>query len=122
MWTAEHTCLVEKDVQIVSDTDVEVKYSLKVNLVSSSINIIDASEKTSSWKKIKGIMTVIMKYKETLLNLAKKGKANTDGPIVDITLLQKGETTVTNLYQITAFQKETSTLENGRAISIQSSI
>ena len=36
----EHTWLVEKDVQMVSDTDVEVKYSLTVNLVLSSINII----------------------------------------------------------------------------------
>ena len=43
-WTifvgCEHAWLVEKDVQMVSDTDVEVKYSLTVNLVLSSINII----------------------------------------------------------------------------------
>ena len=62
---------------MVRNTDVEVKYSLKVNLVSSIIKIIDALEKTSSWKRIKRIMGVIMKYKQTLLNLAKIQKANT---------------------------------------------
>ena len=48
---------------MVRNTDAEVKYSLKVNLVSSIIKIIDALEKTSSWKRIKRIMGVIMKYK-----------------------------------------------------------
>ena len=62
---------------MVRNTDAEVKYSLKVNLVSSIIKIIDALEKTSSWKRIKRIMGVIMKYKQTLLNLAKIQKANT---------------------------------------------
>ena len=47
-----------------------------------------------------------MKYKETLLNLAKKWKANTDGPIVDMNLLLKGETVVMKLYQRREFQKE----------------
>ena len=73
---------------MVSDTYVEVKYSLKVNLASPSVNIINSLEKRSSWKKIKRIMAVIMKYKETWLNLAKKWRANTDGPIVDMNLLQ----------------------------------
>ena len=84
----EHTWSVEKDVQMVSDTYVEVKYSLKVNLASPSVNIINSLEKRSSWKKIKRIMAVIMKYKETWLNLAKKWRANTDGPVVDMNLLQ----------------------------------
>ena len=66
LWEPEYT------VQIVSDTDAEVKYSLKINLVSFSTDIIDALEKISSWKKIKRIMAVIMKYRETWLNLAKK--------------------------------------------------
>ena len=39
LWEPEHTWPVEKDVQMVSDTDVKVKYYLKVNLVSSSINL-----------------------------------------------------------------------------------
>ena len=77
-----------------SVTDVEVKYSLKVNLLSLSVNIINASEKTSSWKKNQRIMVGIMKYKEALWNLAKKQKANTDGRIVEINLLKKGETAV----------------------------
>ena len=51
-------------------------------------------------------MVVIMKYKETLLNLAEKWKANTDGPIVDMNLLLKGETVVMKLYQRREFQKE----------------
>ena len=59
---------------------------------------------------------------ETLLNLAKKRQANTDGPIVDINLLQKCETAVIKLHQRRAFHKEISTLENERAISGQSSI
>ena len=59
---------------------------------------------------------------ETLLNLPKKRQANTDGPIVDINLLQKCETAVIKLHQRRAFHKEISTLENGRAISGQSSI
>ena len=76
---------------MVSDTDVEVKYSLKVNLTLSSVNMINSLKKTSSWKRVKRIMVVIMKYKETWLNLAKKQKANTDDPNVDMNLLQKGE-------------------------------
>ena len=32
---------------MINDTDVEVKYSLKINLVLSSLNIINALEKTS---------------------------------------------------------------------------
>ena len=69
-----HTQPVEKDIQMISDTDVEVKYSFKVNLVSFSVNIIDALEKTFSWKKTKRIMEAILKYKGTLLNLERKGK------------------------------------------------
>ena len=107
---------------MVSDTDAEVKYSLKVNLRSRSVNIINALEKISSWKKIKRIMAVIMEYKETWFILAKKQKAITGGPIVDMNLLQKGETAVIKLYQRRAFQKEISTLENGKTISGQSSI
>ena len=72
---------------MVSDTDAEVKYSLKVNLTSRSVNIINALEKSLHKKKIKRILAVIMKYKETWMNLAKKQKAITDGPIVDINLL-----------------------------------
>ena len=117
LWEPEHTWSVEKDVQMLSDTDVEVKYSLKVNLTSPSVNIINSLEKRSSWKKVKRIMAVIMKYKETWLNLAKKWKVNTDGPIVDMNLLQKGETAVIMLYERRAFQKEISTLENGKTIS-----
>ena len=90
---------------MVSDTVVEVKYSFKVNLVSSSVNLINTLEKTSSWKKIKRIMAVIMRYKETLLNLSKKRIPNTDGPIADINLIQKGETAAIKLYQKGAFQK-----------------
>ena len=37
LWEPEHTWLVEKDIQMVSDTDTEVKYSLKDNLASSSV-------------------------------------------------------------------------------------
>ena len=107
---------------MVSDTDAGVKYSLKVNLTSRSLNIISALEKTSSWKKIKRIIAVIMKHKETWLNLAKKQKAITDGPIVDMNLLQKGETAAIELYQRRAFQKQISTPENGKTISGQISI
>ena len=67
-------------------------------------------------------MAVIMKYKETWLNLAKKRKANTDGPNVDMNLLKNGETALFRLYQRRAFQKEISTLENGKTISGQISI
>ena len=97
----EHTWPVEKDVQMVNDTDTEVKYSLKVNLTSSSVNIINALE---------------MKRKETWLNLTKKQKKITDGPIVDMNLLQKSETAVIKLYQRRVFQKEISTLENRNII------
>ena len=67
-------------------------------------------------------MAVIIKYKETWLNLAKKRKANTDDTIVDMNLLQKGETAVIRQYQREVFQKEISTLENGNTIFGQSSI
>ena len=107
---------VVKDVQMVSDTDVEVKYSLRVNLTSSSVNIINSLEKTSSSKMIKWLMSVIIKYKETWLNLPKKWKANTDGPTVDMNLPQKGETAVIRLHKRRAFQKEISILENGKTI------
>ena len=53
---------------------------------------------------------------KTLLNLAKKRIANTDGPIVDMNLLQKSETAVIKLYKRGPFQREISTLENGKAI------
>ena len=56
------------------------------------------------------------------LNLAKKRKADTDGPTVDMNLLQKGETAVIKLYQRRAFQKEISILENEKTISGQRSI
>ena len=107
---------------MVSDTDVEVKYSLKVNLTLSSVNMINSLKKTSSWKRVQRIMVVIMKYKETWLNLAKKQKANTDDLNVDMNLLQKGETAVIRLNQRRAFQKQISALKNGKTISGQSNI
>ena len=63
-----------------------------------------------------------MKYKETWLNLAKKQRVNINDPIVDMNLLQNGETAVIKLYQRRAFQKEISTLENGKTISGQGTI
>ena len=57
-------------------------------------------------------MAVITKYKMILLNLPKEQKANTDGTVVDMNLLQNGETAVIKLYQRKAFQKEISTMEN----------
>ena len=75
------------------------------NEVNNVTNLINALEKTSSWKKIKRIMAVIMRYKETLFNLSKKRIANTDGPIADINLIQKGETAAIKLYQKGEFQK-----------------
>ena len=39
---------------MVSDTDGEVKYSLKVNLTSRSVNIINALEKRLRGKRSKG--------------------------------------------------------------------
>ena len=56
-------------------------------------------------------MTVITKYKKTLLNLPKEQKTNTDGTVVDMNLLQNGETAVIKLYQRKAFQKEISLLD-----------
>ena len=90
----------------IAKSSFVAEVTFKVNLVSSSVNLINVLEKTSSWKKIERIMAIIMRYKETLLNLAKKRIANRDGPIVDINLLQKGETEVIKLYQKGAFQKE----------------
>ena len=43
-------------------------------------------------------MAVIIKCKEALLNLAEKQKANTYELIVNMNLLQKGETLVIKLY------------------------
>ena len=57
-------------------------------------------------------MAVFTKYKRILLNLPKEQKANTDGTVVDMNLLQNGETAVIKLYQRKAFQKEISTMEN----------
>ena len=122
LWEPEHTWPVEKNVQMVSDKDAEAKYSLKVNLTSSSVNIINSLEKTSSRKRVKRIMTFIIKYKETWLNLANKRKSKTDGPILDMNLLQKVETAAIRLYQRRAFQKEIITLENRQTISGQSRI
>ena len=56
-------------------------------------------------------MAVITKYKKTLLNLPKEQKTNTDGTVVDMNLLQNGETAVIKLYQRKAFQKEISLLD-----------
>ena len=43
-------------------------------------------------------MAVIIKYKEALLNVAEKQKADTDELIVNMNLLQKAETLVIKLY------------------------
>ena len=61
----------------------------------------------------------MLKYKDKLLNPAKKRKVNKNGLIVDMNLLQKGETTVIKQYLRRTFQREIVTLENVRAISIQ---
>ena len=49
LWEPERTWPVEKKVQMVSDTDFEVKYSLKVNLTS-----LMHWEKHFHWKRSKG--------------------------------------------------------------------
>ena len=60
----------------IAKSSFVAEVTFKVNLVSSNVNLINALVKTSSWKKIKRIMAVIMRYKEILLNLAKKQIAN----------------------------------------------
>ena len=54
---------------------------------------------------MKSIMAVIIKYKDTLLSLAKKWKAKTDDPNADMNLLQKSEIAVIKLYRGRSFEK-----------------
>ena len=65
-------------------------------------------------------MPDMLKYKDKLLNPPKKRKANKNGLIVDMNLLQKGETKVIKQYLRRTFQREIVTLENVRSISTQS--
>ena len=60
---------------------------------------------------MKRIMAVIIKYKDTLLSLAKKWKAKTDDLNADMNLLQKSEIAVIKLYRGRSFEKEISALE-----------
>ena len=68
LWTPEDPWEIEEHYESVSDADPEVKSTFKVNTtaVDSNSIVIDALERISSWKKMRHVATIMLKWKEIL--------------------------------------------------------
>ena len=99
-----------------------MKHSLKTNLISSRTTTLDRLEGVSSWSKMKRVVEIMFRFKDMMLDITKSSKINTIGPLVDMNLLQRSESSIIKMYQPSCFQNEISRLLDGKCVSRKSNI
>ena len=99
-----------------------MKHSLKTNLTSSITSTPDRLESISSWSKMKQVVAIMFRFKDMLLDIIKSNKINTTGQLVDMSLLQRSESSIIKIYQQSCFQNEISRLLEGKCVSRKSNI
>ena len=99
-----------------------MKHSLKTNLTSSITSTPDRLESISSWSKMKQVVAIMFRFKDMLLDIIKSNKINTTGQLVDMSLLQRSESSIIKIYQQSCFQNEISRLLDGKCVSRKSNI
>ena len=68
LWTPEDCWEIEKHYESINEADPDVKNCVKVNttVVDSNSIVVDALERISSWKKMRDVAAVMLKWKEIL--------------------------------------------------------
>ena len=97
------------------------KHSLKTELTSSQTTL-HRLERISSWSKMKQFAAIMFKFKDILLDIIKPKTINTPGQFVDMSLLQRRESSITKMYQQRCFQNKTNRLADGKYVSRKSNI
>ena len=124
LWTPENHWEIEEHYESVNDADPEVKSSVKVNTtaVYSSNIVIDAIERISSWKKMRHVVAIMLKWEEILHNHKRQKMSNSNTWYLDMCLVQTAEEAIIRLCQGRYFEKDINALCNGKSISKQSNI
>ena len=97
------------------------KHSLKTELTSSQTTL-HRLKRISSWSKMKQFAAIMFKFKDILLDIIKPKTINTPGQFVDMSLLQRRESSITKMYQQRCFQNKTNRLADGKYVSRKSNI
>ena len=89
LWTPEDHWEIEEYDESVNDPDPEVKSSVKVNttVVDSNNIVIDALERMSSWKKMRHVVPIMLKWKETLHSHKRQKISNSNTWYLDMCLV-----------------------------------
>ena len=116
----DHWVLEEHYVSVI-DADPKVKSSVKV-AVSSSNFVIDALERISSWKNVRHVVAIMLKWKEILHHHEQQKISNINTWYLDMCSVQTAEVAITRLCQVRYFEKNINALHNGKRISKQSNI
>ena len=108
----------------VSDADPEVKSSVKVNTTTVHSNkiVIDALERISSWKKVRKVVAMMLKWKEILHRHERQKISNSNTWYLDMCSVQTAELVIIRLCQGRYFEKDINALCSGKSISKQSNI
>ena len=97
LWHTEENWPADNNQEGISDTDPEVKYSLQVNLVLTCNSSLDILEKKSTWKKIRKVIAVMMKFKEKITKAV--SQSNDPKQMINLNMIQKSETTTIKVVQ-----------------------
>ena len=124
LWTPEDRWEIEEHYESVNDADPEVKSSVKVNTTAVDSNniVIGALERISSWKKMRHVVAIMLKWKEILHNHERQKISNRNIWYLDMCSMQTAEVAIIRLCQGRYFEKDINALRNGKSISKQRNI
>ena len=86
---------------------------VKVNAtaVDSNNNVIDALERMSSWKKMRHVVAIMLKWKEILHSHKRQKMSNSNTWYLDTCLVQTAEEVIIRLCQGRYFEKNINALK-----------
>ena len=124
LWTPEDHQEIEKHYESVNDADPEGKSSVKVNTtaVDSNNMVIDALERMSSWKKMRHLVAIMLKWKEILHSPKRQKMSNSNTWYLDMCSVQTAEEAIIRLCRVRQFEKDINVLYHGKSISKQRNI
>ena len=102
LWTPEDRWEIEEHYVSVNSADPEVKNSVKFNTMpvdSNKKDALDALERMSSWKKIRHVVAIMLKWKEILHRHERQKISNSNTWYSNMCSMQTAEVAIIRLFQ-----------------------
>ena len=114
MWTPGDYWKIEEHYQSANDADHEVKSSVKVNTTAVDSNniAVDPLERKSSWKKMRHVIAIMLKWKEILHSHERLKISHSNASHLELCLVQTEEVAVIILCQGRYIEKDINALHN----------